>query len=312
MSLCLENNPRVVAVVVTFNPEPECFSRLLCRLVNQVDAIVVVDNCSQASPVDQQVVKAVLSSVEVAWVNLEANRGLGAAQNIGIDWAVRSGATHCIFFDQDSLPDPDMVDKLFCEEQVLLSAGVQVAAVCPDVIDENLRHPSHFIAVDGLQFKHRTRAHGSRVSVDLCPASGMLVRVVVLKSVGVMREDLFIDQVDIEWIQRAKSLGYITYGTFCTTMRHRLGDNTSSFLGRTLPNHKPFRRYYMFRNAVWLYRQPYISWKFKLADAARLPSRAIIYVFTSNKKVETLKYIFTGLAHGVIGRMGRYDSGALG
>ena len=69
-----------------------------------------------------------------------------------------------------------------------------------------------------------------------------------------MREDLFIDWVDIEWCLRAESQGLESYIVPSAIMMHSIGDDTVRVLGRDINLHSDLRNYYMVRNATYLLR----------------------------------------------------------
>ena len=98
--------PRVVAVVVTYNPGD--IATLLASLSEQCAAVVVVDNGSSNS----EQVRASCEKARAIYVGLGENCGIAAAQNIGIDWARERGASHVLLMDHDSMPAPDMVTLL--------------------------------------------------------------------------------------------------------------------------------------------------------------------------------------------------------
>lgn len=114
--------------------------------------------------------------------------------------------------------------------------------------------------------------------------SGSFIPISILDDVGLMREELFIDFVDIEWCLRARAKGYEIVSFPQVEIAHHLGDSSVSFLGTNYPIHSPLRMYYYFRNAMYLYRIREIDWNWRLVDATRNLFRFLFYMlFVKNR-----------------------------
>jgi rhamnosyltransferase len=296
----------VVAVVVTYHPELFVLQKLLEGLNGQVQSIVIVDN-GTSELVLQRMQDHIPASCTV--IRLGRNQGIGAAQNVGIRYAKDAGATHVILFDHDSAPAPDMVERLLVCMNRIESGGVKVACVGPRYNDERQDNPPPFIQVKGISLTRRlVPEDGDAAEVDYLIASGCLIKIKALDEVGLMDEALFIDYVDIEWGQRARSLGWKNFGCFSALMQHSLGDDPIVFLGHAYPARSPLRHYYMFRNAVLLYKMPHIPLGWKIADGMRGVLRCGFYVLLAKPRLMHLRMIAKGIWHGCCGENGQYVS----
>jgi len=128
-----------------------------------------------------------------------------------------------------------------------------------------------------------------------------------LDDVGFMREELFIDFVDIEWCLRARAKGYEIVSFPQVEIAHHLGDSSVSFMGTNYPIHSPLRMYYYFRNAMYLYRLREIDWNWRLVDATRNVFRFLFYMVFVKNRPTYFKYIIKGYYHGLIKRMGKLE-----
>lgn len=296
----------IVAVVVTFHPEVETLSALLKALRSQVNSVIVVDNGSGENFVGwlEQ-----FHSQGVHGLFPGTNIGVAAAQNAGVDWARKQKADCVVLFDQDSLPAPDMVRRLAEAIRAKHEQGCKVAAVGPQYIDERNPERPCFLRVTGLGAENpRCEAPGDLVMTDFVISSGALVPLSTLDEVGGMMDCLFVDQIDIEWGLRAKSLGYQSYGVCTAMMRHSLGEDPISFFGRKLLHHGPLRHYYIFRNAVWLLFKPYIPLGWKLLFVRMLALRLGFYALMVSPRLAHMKMMMLGILHGVSRRMGAFSS----
>lgn len=291
----------VCGVIVTFHPHESELERLIMALSGQVDSVVVVDNGSPS-----QVESWCSAFPKVHCLRLGENLGVGGAQNAGIAFARRQEATHVILFDQDSEPAPGMIARLMDVMAQKVCAGERVCAVGPRYVDPRQENPPPFIRLEGFSIRRASCAEGSDVvPVDYLISSGCLISMDALDQVGDMVAGLFIDYIDIEWGLRARREGFQAFGVCDARMGHTLGSRPVRLFGRSIPVHAPFRHYYHFRNAVWLYRHPWVPWRWKVADGYRLFLKYVFYSLFLGSRWEHFWMMSTGVWDGLRGRMGK-------
>lgn len=293
---------KIVAIIVTFNPKIEALESLLEIVSRGVERVVVVDNASDNT---LDIERHSLSCAEL--IKLDKNFGIATAQNIGINRAKQLGAASVILFDQDSLPAPDMISVLSCA-LIELSATNKVAAVGPSYKDDRQNNPTPFIVVSGLRVIRQSCGRGvTHLPVSYVIASGSLISMATLEQVGLMKEELFIDYVDIEWGLRAQSLGFQTFGICEAKMQHDLGESPIKIFGKSLPTHSPLRHYYLFRNAVFLYKNADFPILWKIGDFYRLMLKFGFYTLFAKPRSKHLTMMTKGMWDGVRGKMGKYS-----
>ncbi len=292
----------VTGIIVTYNPDLDGLKNLLDAVIPQVQNLIIVDNGSRGN------LKNWLYS-QYPTIDFEAlgqNYGIAKAQNVGIAKAKTHGANYVLLLDQDSIPAANMVSMLLNAAEAQLTKGVRLACVGPRYEDPRQKNPPPFIKVVGLKLERQScTAADSIVEVDYLIASGCLIPLLTLDSVGGMREELFIDYVDIEWGLRAKQMGFQSYGVCSAYMKHDLGDSPVLFRGRHVPVHSPLRHYYHFRNAVWLYRQQWLHLNWKIVDLARLVRKFVFYSLMTAPRAEHARMMTLGIWHGLTGKMGK-------
>jgi rhamnosyltransferase len=295
----------VVAVIVTFHPDLGKLFELISVLSPQVTFSIVVDN---GSSIDVLEAIQKVNGSRIEGVALSANMGIAAAQNIGIARAREMGADYILLSDQDSVPDSCMVRELLAAAEKARKTDKQLACVGPRYLDDRQQNPPPFIRVTGLTLERCTcAAEDSIVPVDYLIASGCLIPMTVLDQVGGMREDLFIDYVDIEWGLRARQRGFQSYGACAAKMTHSLGDQPIEFFGKKLPLHSPLRHYYHFRNAVLLYKERWVPGNWKLVDGWRLLLKYVFYSMFAKPRMAHWRMMTMGIWHGLRGRTGKFD-----
>ena len=224
--------PRVVAVVVTYQPDVTLTAPLLHALADQCAAVLVVDNGSE--PARGERLRAACEATGAELIELGRNEGIARAQNIGIARALDDGAGAVLLSDQDSLPAPDMVERLLDGLDRATARSRAVAAVGPLSTDTRSA-TEQMVYVSRTWGPRRARPEESRdglVEAAFLIASGCLVTAAALRDVGPMNEAWFIDHVDLEWGLRARRAGYALYAVTEARLDHELGDRLAKIPGR--------------------------------------------------------------------------------
>jgi len=296
----------VAAIVVLYRPDRKKVHRLMQCLEGQVDVIFVIDNTPSIELVPEIELFPPGREVSCHYKALGENIGIAAAQNIGIHQALDEGASHIILFDQDSAPAAGMVQALLSAESTLTRQGSPVAAVGPVFIDEKIGTVSPAVRYSflGLRTVPVDLSSSGVVEADFLIASGCLIRASVLKIVGMMREDLFIDWVDNEWGLRARSMGLLCYVVADARMGHNIGDGLVRVLWRHIHLHTEVRNYYLLRNAIYLMRVKTMGFRWKVSFLPRLPCYLVLYPLLSKHRARHFAMLLHALYDGLSGRLG--------
>lgn len=237
--------PAVVGVVVTYNPDAT-LARNLAALREQVVEVVVVDNGTS----DFEAVRRACGETGCRLIRNERNLGIAAALNQGYAAAAQAGAEWLAMFDQDSLPP---------------GGGVAALLRLADA------HP-HGERIGVLAMTHEDRGtgrayHAPSDVLEEGPGwrllrttitSGSLARCETLRRLGGFEERLFIDFVDHEFCLRIRRHDWLVVEAPDVVMTHSMGaSRVHRFLGRrmVLTHHSAWRRYFMTRNQLEIYRR---------------------------------------------------------
>jgi rhamnosyltransferase len=300
---------RVLAVVVTYNPDCGQLNVALNELLGQGCNIVVIDNGSNNLS-GVQGACAAIDSDNLVLLPQYSNVGLGAAHNIGIAEAIAGAFDYLLIMDQDSLPLTAIVENLVFAHKAK-SLVSKVSAVGVSYLNVDNGSESFFVRFGRLKFSRhycRDKDADGCIEADFLISSGSLISLQALESIGQMDEGLFIDHVDTEWFLRAKHEGYVAYGVCNALMQHGLGENTHTVsLGgrqRNVPQHKSFRYYYIFRNSILLYKRRYASGLWKWNDIQRLVMISVMFgLFKAPRRANALMML-KGIWHGIVGKQG--------
>ncbi len=284
---------RIYAVIITFNPVIANVTNLVKTLLLQNVKVVIVDNNSKnKSEFD--------SFISTHIIFLEDNLGIAKAQNVGIDYAKNDNAEYIVFFDQDSTICDNFISDLMFDYRGLENNGVQVGSIGSRFMDERF---SFFYPSINYNNGKRERVDTENIieptKSTLLISSGSLVSISTLLSVGLMRENYFIDYVDTEWCFRAESKGYSNYISSRAVMKHAVGDNMIENRYFKTPIHSPFRRYYITRNAFYMLKEPHIPKGVAIRQIfVNFIQQIIIIINEKNKKGYIMSF-YSGVKDGL-------------
>jgi rhamnosyltransferase len=308
----------ITAIIVSFNPQADKFVPLLERLLDQLDHVIVVDNSPKDSDAAlEQILQASLPLERVSLCRIGDNLGIAAALNIGIGSALDEGADFILLSDQDSLPANDMVKNLKAAYDRLSATGVAVGAIGPTFTDQYTGYTYPFQAdIPGRFFYGHRAPTAEQPDVEALTliTSGTLIPASVLHDVGPMREDFFIDHVDIEWCHRARSRDYTLFGNGQAKMLQSMGEDNLRvwYFGWLFESeYTPVRMYYRIRNYVALTKLDYIDWRWKMRSAWYWTGFVYAHVIFGRRgtRLGCLRMAARGLLDGVRGHMGRLSPG---
>jgi rhamnosyltransferase len=294
---------KTYAIIVTYNPDlPILQSQILA--VRDSVGIIVIDNFSgNVTKIAEMV--AGLDVQDLHFLRNESNVGLATAQNQGINKARSLGTTHVIIFDQDSIPEPRMIETLLEAEAKLLANGEKVGAVGPLTYDPLTSVEYPITKYRGPVIQRYHPQPGEITDATFIIASGSLLRMSVLDEVGAMLDKLFIDYIDVEWCYRAQARGYKIFVSADARMSHMVGDQRVKFFGRSISQHSPLRRYYLTRNSFLVLRLPHIPVGYKIREVTLNFARFVAFFYFSNERMKYLKYIRKAMHDGICGNFGK-------
>lgn len=291
----------ILAVVITYNPNIAHLKKLLGILENQVDKILVIDNHTIGFQPDELAIQ----SHKIDYLLNESNVGLATAYNQAYAIAKEHDFSHIILFDQDSLPAIDMVEALSVTLRNHNLHKLVVAAAGPKYRDIKGQSLSPFVRIKNYHLERIECGENEIVDVDHLISSGSLIDLRALDLVGNFVDDLFIDCVDTEWCLRVRHNKLRILGVGNAFMEHNIGERYLNVLGRQLPIHSPLRLQYQFRNQIWIIKQPWVTWRWRIIDLIRCLKLTIVYIVFAPNKINNLSAITKGIVQGCANKMGK-------
>jgi len=299
----LEKN--VAAVVVTFNPSENVLSNLI-EISKQFSKVYVVDNASSPDSYIFQLKNFINEIESVELVSLDSNLGIGYALNVGCECARNSGFNFAVTFDQDSLPGDKYLSSMvksyndFRNNVVLLGGNL----INRHAIDERVC----YVKLKKFSFE-RVFCDNDRDDISIVITSGTLTDLNFLLDTGGYKSEYFIDYVDTELSLRA-IVNNERLGLSCKSiLYHELGDKKvkKRLFIKTVPtNHSAFRRYYIARNSIFMYKAYGLKiplWS--IYDLVSTVYNAYRILFFESNVLLKVKYCSKGYLHGLLNIKGK-------
>lgn len=292
----------VCALIVTYHPDMD-FAIRIQHVIEQVAAVVIVDNNSNAQALDM-LQSCVAEHTNVILVRNAENYGVAAALNQGIAQIEQRGFTWAYLLDQDTTVLPRAIDtlgKLFNAYPHTEQLGV----LCSNFIERGLGHAAYSPPEPDPASDEPSRWKEMMVTIT----AGSLIPLSVFQRRGGFREEYFIDHVDHEFCLRLRRHDLQIIMTYDPLIEHAIGNTKARWIkGHTFLtyNHSPIRYYYQTRNLITLTREYQkdfpeffrsLWWSYRRTIAA-------ILLF-EDYKIQKLWCITRGFIDGFIKRMGR-------
>jgi rhamnosyltransferase len=288
----------VCAIVVTWQPELPQLQTLLESLLKQDCPLIVVDNGSANSIELQTLVAGLANSYPsvtapmlVAW---QHNQGLATAINEGLRLAQSCAYAFALLFDQDSQISADFVSAILAQwDQLQALDNSGRYHLPPAAIGPRLQNPQNGRRTPFRCFRWWRRSDcpvkgfPGLYETDFLISSGTLISLPALETIGLMKDEYFIDNIDLEWCFRARAQGFSLYGTDRAVLFHRIGESSRNPLVQSgiMVQHSPLRSYYSTRNRMHLWHQPYAPTDWKVRDMIRFVLKSLWLIsFTQERK----------------------------
>lgn len=285
------------AIVVSYNPDITTLLNLLGQLNNETD-FVVIDNGS--SNIENLAASITVYERCKELIRLKDNEGLAKALNRGINWAVENNCDYVFLFDQDSSLCNLFVTRMISAYKNACQFSLKgIAAVGPRIINPQTLQQMPFKLFNRILLRsNRSFADcESYFIADFLITSGTLLVVKHLREIGDMKESYFIDNVDLEWSFRAKSIGFDLIGTDDAVLYHSIGERSQDPLVKAgiIAQHKPSRTYYSSRNRTHLYGVTYSPLGWKLRDIIRFTLKVVWLLISSPERSQYWRNIRAGI-----------------
>jgi rhamnosyltransferase len=288
-------NANVCAIFITYYPSEKIESNIR-KILDKVAQVIIVDNTPEKCMLEFS--SNITNNSKIDVFRNGRNVGIAQALNQGVCLARNRGFEWVLTFDQDTEVTEDFIEV--------------IKGVCFDyqfprrtaVIGSN------YVNRDNQNIAEENCSIHSFSLVKYVITSGSLLSVKVFTEIGGFDEKLFIDAVDIDYCFRARRNGYVVLITTKPIMDHSIGRMERKqllFFNFFVTNHSPFRRYYIFRNTIYIIRKNLFFdpfWSLQMV-MNYLPKLFIKACFVEKFKKENFFWIIRGISDGIMSRFNR-------
>ncbi len=235
----------ICAIIVTYNIG-DVFIRNFNSIKNQVKDIIIIDNGSHENTL--QILKGIeLTNKDNLIIKYNStNLGLSKAQNIGIKIALEKGYEWVLLLDHDSSPTPGMVKEMLLAYDK--NPDPTTGIIVPYLEEINVKK-NYYVILPFLHIFFKKYPLSGKTYINnilYAAASGSLIKTELIKDIGLMNEEFFIDYIDLEYCLRARDRGWNIMASGKALLNHQMANMSEhSFLGLkiTTGNNGRFRRY---------------------------------------------------------------------
>lgn len=295
---------QLACVIVTFHPDLQVLAKELNALPTE-SAIVIVDNASE-SKVRQTLSELLAHRPRARIAANRKNLGLASACNQAVELIARewSDIEFVLLLDQDSDPQPGAVTRLL---QNLLYAQRhldRLGCVGPQLIDTATGLPHGFHYIDRWTWR-RAYPGTEETNPVFCHnlnGSGTMTSLRLYRNLNGLDKNLFIDHVDTDWAFRVLAHGGFLLGIPNALFSHRMGTSGRRlWMGRwrVWPVRTPQRHFFLYRNALWLLRRPYVPRVWKIWAIAKLGLTLAVTLAIGPQRGKQLGCMYSGIVKGL-------------
>lgn len=276
----MNRQAKILAVIVTYNPEIGHLKSFLEELSKQIDLVLIYDNNS----LNFKDIASIQFPQNVIIHSSPINKGLPTHYNAAIQYGLENGFDNLLILDQDSTFDKHFLDEyrkhldedFFC--------------LVPFLVHNN----------NDYEEKYPTKTKNTCDYVKRSINSGTLIYLHKLPNDIRFNEDLFIDCVDFDFFERANKFRLKTLRINLAKLHISLG-NISRIGPFFLYNYSPFRLEKQTRDRViFLRKHPISTFSFWLfLFTLFCDTKAILF---ERERLRKIKAIVKGFKEGLFFR----------
>lgn len=282
----MNKQAKILAVIVTYNPEIGHLKSFLEELSKQIDLVLIYDNNS----LNFKDIASIQFPQNVIIHSSPINKGLPTHYNAAIQYGLENGFDNLLILDQDSTFDKHFLDEyrkhldedFFC--------------LVPFLVHNN----------NDYEEKYPTKTKNTCDYVKRSINSGTLIYLHKLPNDIRFDEDLFIDCVDFDFFERANKFRLKTLRINSAKLHISLG-NISRIGPFFLYNYSPFRLEKQTRDRVIFLRKHPVSafslWLFLFTIFC--DAKAVLF---EKERLRKIKAIAKGFKEGVFFRISYHQN----
>lgn len=239
------NDPKIAVIILNWNGKVdtlECLNSLHTVSYKNYQVVIVDNGSIDASASTFKANYPALTVIETG-----QNLGYAEGNNVGIRYALESGADYILLLNNDTTVAPDFLDQLGLAAQQNTKSGVFGAVLLymnqPDTIwFAGARWNNETLAFD-YPAQDQKLPSAIETETDYACGAALFFSVDVVHAIGLLDPRFFLSWEESDWCFRARSAGFPCKMVPNAYVWHKIG---TSFGGET----SPLREYFIARNRL--------------------------------------------------------------
>lgn len=269
---------KILCGIVTYNPNMERLKENVDAVVKQVDQLLIFDNNS--SNISE--LKKFVDSNNISLYSNQTNSGIAHALKYIMQYSIENKYDWVLSLDQDTVINNDLIENY--KKYINVE---NVGAMTCNYKDRN---------TEELEFE----LSDTEAEIEGCITSGFFLKVTAYQETQGYDEKMFIDGVDFDICNALRRKKYKIIRIPFVGFLHELGNSRIFQFGNKkikVWNHSSFRKYYIFRNAIYVARKypEYYSlhkeMEFRIKDLLKI-------ILFENNKIDKLNKSIKGMNDG--------------
>jgi rhamnosyltransferase len=281
---------KIAGTVILYYPDDSILSNI-ASYAGYVEKLFIVDNSENNNPA----LIEKLSAPNITYIHDGINQGIALRLNQVARMAIAEGFHHLLTMDQDSYFEAtDISNYLTC------------IAAFPDAA---------ITSMYGIEFTTKPVANDTCTCMEAeqLITSGSVLNLRLFEPTGGFDENLFIDEVDLEYCYRSIARGYKIVQFKNIFLHHNLGQvsyfKTFGLFKRSPRTmYSPLRIYYRVRNFLYVER----LYRHKFGENCKSRKATLLNALKNNmiygkQKMRLIKYILKAYSDFKKGKMGKFN-----
>lgn len=291
----------IACIIVSYNIGNDIY-KCYNSINEQVDKVIIVDNGSNTETID--ILRDIEKDKNTEVIYNKENLGIATALNIGVRRCKYLEYKWILTMDNDSQATVGMVDSFInTYNNINKDEANKIVSIAANFLERA------FEDVEDIQCSN---TEVSKYKYDnLVITSGNLVRSSIFDEIGYFKDEYFIDSVDHEFCARIIKNNKKIIKVENALLKHKIGDGIAKkifFKTIRSSNHSPIRRYYITRNALYLYRDyKYLNIEYINKIKSMLMKISIKIILIENNKLNKIKYMIRGYSDYKKGKHGKIE-----
>jgi len=272
---------KIVAVVTSYNPDPEILQRNIESYLPWIDHLIIWENTPKEKSRLQNI-GSLNCKIEIC--STGKNEYLALPYNRCIEWANTHDCDYILTMDQDS-----------CFEKDAFKRYVERVEACKDDKVAIFAPTTERICSDKMKTTYIT---GSSTVYS----SGSIYKRQMFEKIGRFREDFMIYCLDTEICIRARKHGFSIVMFTDVYMEHTAGYKTKGIFGMTINNYSAQATYFIIRNHFWLWKIYPMDFTFatKMRFIKYIIGFRIAKLAFEKQRILKIKAILQAMFHGTL------------